>query len=71
MAERPSLPLAHVSGVIEMALWDHVSFETIEVEYGLNESAVKAQMRDSLKSSSYRSWRKRGRRFGARREDYK
>ena len=71
MAEKPSLPLAHVSAVIEMALSDHVSFETIEVEYGLNESAVKALMRDSLKSSSYRRWRKRARQFGARREHYK
>lgn len=62
---------AEVSAIIEMALSDHVSFSTIEQEYGLSDSQVKALMRSSLKPSSYRNWRKRVRQFGDRRETYK
>ncbi|MEL6957892.1 MAG: TIGR03643 family protein [Pseudomonadota bacterium] len=59
------------SAVIEMALSDHVSFETIRAEYGLSEKEVVALMRSSLKPGSYRAWRKRVATFGARREHYK
>ena len=54
-----------------MALSDHVSFATIKAEYGLREKDVKTLMRDTLKSGSYRAWRKRVRDFGDRRETYK
>lgn len=60
-----------ISAIIEMALSDHTAFATIEAEYGLKESEVKAVMRDNLKPSSYRTWRKRVRSFGDRREYYK
>ena len=66
-----SLPDAHISEIIEMALSDHVSFADIEREYGLGEKQVKALMRDTLKPGSYRAWRKRVRDFSARREQYK
>ena len=59
------------SAVIEMALSDHVSFDTIKAEYGLSEKEVVALMRDHLREGSYRAWRKRVRTFGARREHYK
>ena len=59
------------SAVIELALSDHVSFDTIKAEYGLSEKEVVALMRDHLREGSYRAWRKRVRTFGARRERYK
>ena len=62
---------ADISGVIEMALSDHISFADIQAEYGINDSQVKALMRRELKSSSYKTWRKRVRSFGDRREVYK
>lgn len=62
---------ADKSAIIEMALSDHVRFAQIEQQYGLAEKAVKALMRDNLKPSSYRNWRKRVRDFGDRREHYK
>ena len=62
---------ADVSAVVEMALSDHVSFATIEQEFGLSDSQVKDLMRASLKPASYRAWRKRVRQFGDRREHYK
>lgn len=66
-----SLTPDHISGIIEMALSDHVSFADIETEYGVSDKQVKALMRQELKSSSYKTWRKRVRTFGDRREVYK
>lgn len=54
-----------------MALSDHVSFADIQAEYGLREKQVKALMRENLKAGSYKTWRKRVRDFGTRRETYK
>jgi uncharacterized protein (TIGR03643 family) len=54
-----------------MALSDHVSFADIEREYDLSEKQVTALMRDTLKTGSYRTWRKRVRTFGDRRAHYK
>lgn len=71
MNTTPDLPPEHVSAIIEMALSDHMPFATIEAEYGLKEKQVKALMRDALKPSSYRTWRKRVRAFSDRRETYK
>ena len=62
---------AAISEVIEMALSDSVSFETIEAVHGLKPDAVKALMRQALKPGSYRAWRKRVRQFSDRREVYK
>ncbi|MAI07300.1 MAG: TIGR03643 family protein [Alphaproteobacteria bacterium TMED87] len=59
------------SEVIEMALSDHVSFNSIYKLYGLREKDVKELMRDSLKKTSYETWRKRVRKFSDRREHYK
>ncbi len=61
----------HISEIVQMALSDHVSFADIEREYGLGEKQVKALMRDTLKTGSYRTWRKRVRAFGDRRAHYK
>ena len=62
---------AQKSEVIQMALSDHVGFHDIEAQYGLKEKQVKTLMRDNLKPGSYRTWRKRVRDFGTRREIYK
>ena len=62
---------ADKSAIIEMALSDHVPFETIKAEYGLAEKQVVALMRSNLKPGSYRAWRKRVHDFGTRRETYK
>jgi uncharacterized protein (TIGR03643 family) len=61
----------HISDIVHMALSDHVSFATIQAEYGLGEKDVKALMRDTLKARSYKTWRKRVRDFSDRRETYK
>ena len=59
------------SEIIELALSDHVSFDNIKSIYGLSENDVKNIMRKSLKSSSYKTWRKRVREFSDKREIYK
>ncbi|MEL7213499.1 MAG: TIGR03643 family protein [Pseudomonadota bacterium] len=71
MANRPDLPDAHISEIVQMALSDHVSFADIQREYGLSEKQVKALMRETLKPGSYKAWRKRVRDFGDRRAQYK
>ena len=48
-----------ISRIIEMAWEDRTPFDAIEVQYGLKEQAVKELMRDNLKSSSYKLWRRR------------
>lgn len=48
-----------VSRIIEMAWEDEIPFEAIEREYGLNESGVILLMRNNLKLSSFKLWRKR------------
>lgn len=68
---RNDLSDADISAIIEMALSDHVSFNDIEQQFGLSDAEVKTLMRDTLKPSSYRTWRKRVRTFGDRREHYK
>ncbi len=65
------LPPEHISEIIQMALSDHVSFNDIQTEYGIRDKQVKTLMRDTLKSSNYKTWRKRERDFGDRRENYK
>ncbi|MEM1053470.1 MAG: TIGR03643 family protein [Pseudomonadota bacterium] len=66
-----NLSQADISAIIEMALSDHIPFAVIKTEFGLKESEVKELMRNNLKSSSYRAWRKRVRNFSDRREHYK
>lgn len=60
-----------ISEIIEMALSDHIAFQMISDQHGISPDQVKALMRRELKPGSYRSWRKRVRDFGDRRENYK
>ena len=69
--QEPDLGPAKVNEIIEMALSDAVSFQTIRALHGLGPDAVKALMRRQLKPGSYRAWRKRVRQFSDRREVYK
>ena len=62
---------AQVSDIVQMALSDHVAFADIEHQYGLKEKEVVALMRNTLRTGSYRAWRKRVATFGRRREHYK
>ena len=71
MSKDYELTDAQISDIVAMALSDHISFAEIQLEYGLKEKQVKALMRDTLKTGSYRAWRKRIRSFGDRREHYK
>lgn len=50
---------ADISRIVEMAWEDRTAFEAIEVQFGLNESAVIDLMRRTMKPSSFRMWRKR------------
>jgi uncharacterized protein (TIGR03643 family) len=47
------------SRIIEMAWEDRTPFEAIEIQFALNESGVVNLMRQQLKPSSFRMWRKR------------
>jgi uncharacterized protein (TIGR03643 family) len=48
-----------IDRIIEMAWEDRTSFDAIQFQFGLNESAVKVLMKKNLKFSSYKLWRKR------------
>ena len=54
-----SLLEADISRIIVMAWEDRTSFEAIEHQFGLNESAVIRLMRAEMKASSFKMWRKR------------
>jgi uncharacterized protein (TIGR03643 family) len=54
----PPLSEADLSRIVEMAWEDHTTFEAIEAQFGLNESAVVALMRRHMKPSSFRMRRK-------------
>ena len=71
MKEKIDLPPEQISEIVQMALSDHVTFADIQAEYGISEKQVKNLMRETLKSGSYKTWRKRVRAFGDRRESYK
>ena len=65
------LSKSEVSEVIEMALSDHVSFENIQFQYGIDANQVKFIMKKNLKPGSYRAWRERVKAFSSRRKFYK
>ena len=54
-----ALDAADMSRVIEMAWEDRTPFEAIKIQFGLDESAVIALMRQQLKPGSFRLWRDR------------
>jgi uncharacterized protein (TIGR03643 family) len=54
-----SLSQIDIDRIIEMAWEDRTPFEAIYFQYGLTESDVIHLMRNQLKPSSFRLWRKR------------
>jgi uncharacterized protein (TIGR03643 family) len=62
VSESPASPetnVAAIARIIEMAWEDRTPFEAIQIQFGLDESAVVALMRQQLKASSFRMWRQR------------
>ena len=60
-----------ISEIIQMALADDVSFEAIDLQYGISEDRVKKIMKKNITNNSYRHWRKRVKLFSERRKHYK
>ena len=54
-----SLSQSDIDRIIEMAWEDRTTFDAIKSQYGLKEQDVKELMRENLKASSYKLWRKR------------
>lgn len=50
---------ADISRIVEMAWEDRTPFDAILQSYGINEAAVIDLMRQNMKPSSFRMWRKR------------
>ena len=59
MQRKVTLSKSDIDRIIEMAWEDRTTFDAIESQYGLKEQKVKELMRENLKTSSYRLWRKR------------
>ena len=59
MSKIRSLDIYQIDRIIEMAWEDRTPFEAIKFQFGLSESDVIDLMRDSIKDSSFKMWRKR------------
>ena len=55
----PALTAADIDRIIEMAWEDRTPFDAIRFQFGLTESEVRKLMKDQLKFSSYKNWRRR------------
>jgi uncharacterized protein (TIGR03643 family) len=55
----PDLNPQIIDRVVEMAWEDRTPFEAIETQFGLKEKHVIEVMRQAMKPSSFRMWRKR------------
>ena len=54
-----NLSVEEIDRVIEMAWEDRTTFEAIEYQFGLKEQDVIELMRNEMKPSSFKMWRKR------------
>ena len=54
-----TLPSEDLDRIIEMAWEDRTPFEAIEFQFGLSEPQVSAVMRQEMKASSVKLWRRR------------
>ena len=59
MVNKIPLKNTDIDRIIEMAWEDRTTFNAIEYQFGLKEQNVKQLMRENLKPSSYKLWRKR------------
>lgn len=55
----PELDVATIDRIVEMAWEDRTPFSAIETQFGLKEQEVIALMRQEMKHSSFKMWRKR------------
>ncbi|MFM2314094.1 MAG: hypothetical protein RLZZ04_3370 [Cyanobacteriota bacterium] len=53
------LDVATIDRIVEMAWEDRTPFSAIETQFGLKEQEVIALMRQEMKHSSFKMWRKR------------
>ena len=70
-SEYQNLQLENKDEIIEMALSDKVSFNTIKELFCLDQNQVKLLRKAEFKPGSYKAWRKRVEKFSARRNFYK
>ena len=70
-SEYRNLELENKDEIIEMALSDKVSFNTIKELFGLDQNRVRLLMKADLRPGSYKARRKRVEKFSARRDVYK
>ena len=56
---RSNLSIKNIDRIIEMAWEDRTTFEAIEYQFNVSEQEVISIMRNELKPSSFRLWRKR------------
>ncbi len=56
---KPKPNQTFINDIIRMAWADDISFDKIKKDRGLTEAEVIKIMRDNLKASSFRLWRKR------------
>ena len=59
MTNKIPLKNSDIDRIIEMAWEDRTTFDSIEYQFGLKEQNVKQLMRENLKRSSYKLWRRR------------
>ena len=59
MVNKIPLKNSDIDRIIEMAWEDRTTFDSIEYQFGLKEQNVKQLMRENLKPSSYKLWRRR------------
>lgn len=57
--QKTTLKPEEIDRVIEMAWEDRTPFDVIQTQFGLSEQQTIALMREEMKSSSFRMWRKR------------
>jgi len=57
--KQTELSLREIDRIIEMAWEDRTAFDAIEFQFGLPERQVIELMRQQMKPSSFRMWRKR------------
>lgn len=57
--QKTDLTLRQIDRIIEMAWEDRTPFEAIKFQFGYTEKAVIKLMRNELKESSFKLWRKR------------
>ena len=59
MTNKIPLKNSDIDRIIEMVWEDRTTFDSIEYQFGLKEQNVKQLMRENLKPSSYKLWRRR------------